>query len=130
MTISKMAFAQRRWRAEKRAERNALTIQERSFLDTWYPCAIDLALPHVPEKERPHIRRRLRPWLANLWHPYDGRQIGVEQGFCWRTAQALTVTAGVHDVKYVEGVWNRLSDFLGVHDRLKQSDPHAWVTVG
>jgi hypothetical protein len=106
-------------RASRAAHRREdARVRARLNVEVWFPKARDLALPHVPNSERPRIRKRLSPWLANLKH-------GVKSGWCWKLAQLLALTAQEDDVKYVEGVWSRTYEL----ESGERPVPHAWVTV-
>ena len=105
-------------RARQRREEARLNVK------VWHPAARDLSLPYVPVNLRPHIRKRLSPWLANLTHAL-GYRMGVQGGHCWEVAQGLTLTARADDVKYVEGVWSRIYEL----EDGEQPAAHAWVTV-
>jgi hypothetical protein len=106
-------------RASRAAQRRQeARLHARLKVEVWYPMARDLALPYVPDSERPRIRKRLSPWLANLKH-------GIKGGWCWKLAQTLALTAQKDDVNYVEGVWSRPYQ----QEDGEQPAPHAWVTV-
>jgi hypothetical protein len=111
-------------------------LRNRQKIMTWYPRAVDLALPAVPVgRDRAEVRKILGRVLA-------GGKFPVCSGTCWQTAQATALLARDPRVQYVEGVsWNvkRVGEQyapLFQHDGECSSDvcvckplPHAWNTV-
>jgi hypothetical protein len=119
--MSAKSERKKRIKTQKQAEYIAQELERREQQERenmlWYPAADDLPLLHIPKDVRPQLRERLAPWLAKLTHlGGDTERVGVQQGRCYRVAQALVLTAKDPDVKYVEGFWG-----CGAS--------HAWTTV-
>ncbi len=111
----------------------AQRLQRRRDLKIWYPKANALVLPEVPPNERAEVRKILG-WLGNF---------PVHAGTCWKTAQAVALTAHDARVEYVEGVsWNVKRTGAGLYVPMFPHDgecasvvcvckplPHAWNAV-